>query len=118
MDEHTILTALGAMSDTLGTMALTITHPDDPQALPEPPGSDDIAVYEGQLNAIKEQVDPGYHALLTMSLRDYRAGYPDRAGAYLKDFVEKFMAEPSYSQHFSAQSQSQMDFYLRDLREL
>ncbi|MGQ4807284.1 hypothetical protein NKDENANG_00628 [Candidatus Entotheonellaceae bacterium PAL068K] len=118
MDEHTIVQAVGEMANTLGSMALTITHPDDPLALPEPPGSDEIETYEGHINTLKAQVEASYHPLLNMSLRDYRAGYPDRAGSYLKDFMEKLIERPDYSQTFSAESQSQLDFYLTDLREL
>jgi hypothetical protein len=29
---------------------------------------------------------------MDMSLRDYRGGFPDRAGAYLIEFLEEFMA--------------------------
>lgn len=118
MDEQTIVTALGELTSTLGTLALVSIHPDDPLALPEPPGADEISVYEGHINVLKAQVDPSYHNVLTMSLRDYRGGYPDRAGAYLIEFLEKVSQEPSYSQNFSAESQSKMNFYLADLREL
>ena len=118
MDEQTIVSAVGKLTSTLGTMALVSTHPDDPLALPEPPGADAIAVYEGHINVLKAQVEPSYHNLLSMSLRDYRGGYPDRAGAYLIEFLEKFSQEPSYSQTFSAESQRKMNFCLADLREL
>lgn len=118
MDEQTIVTAIGEMSSTLRTMALVAIHPEDPLALPEPPEPDEVAVYEGHINALKAHVDPSYHNLLTMSLRDYRGGFPDRAGAYLIEFLEKVSQEPSYSQNFSAESQSKMNFSLADLREL
>lgn len=118
MDEQTIVTAIEAVSSTLGTMALVLTHPEDPLALPEPPGSNDIAAYERHLNAVKAQVAPSYHPLLEMSTRDYRGGFPDRAGAYLIDFLQKMMEEPDYHQNFSAESQRKLDFCLRDLREL
>jgi hypothetical protein len=118
MDEHAIVTAIEAVSETLGTMALVLIHPEEPLALPEPPGSDVVDAYEGHLDAISAQVDAGYHNLLEMSKRDFRAGYPDRAGAYLVELLEKIMKEPDYSQKFSAESQGKLDFSLRDLREL
>ncbi len=118
MEEQTVVTAIEAVAETLGTMALVLIHPEDPLALPEPPGSDQVNAYEGHLDAIKGQVDSGYHNLLEMSKRDFRAGYPDRAGAYLVEFLEKLMAEPNYSQNFSAEAQGKLDFSLRDLREL
>lgn len=98
-------------------MALVLIHPEDPLALPEPPGADVTEPYDGHLNAIKAQVAQN-HNLLDMSMRDFRAGYPDRAGAYLVEFLEKLMAEPAYNQNFSADSQAKLDFSLRDLREL
>jgi hypothetical protein len=118
VDEQTIVTAIAEISSTLRTMALVSIHPEDPLALPEPPEADEAAVYEGHINALKAQVDPSYHNLLTMSLRDYRGGFPDRAGAYLIEFLEKFSQEPNYSQNFSAAAQSKMNFSLSDLREL
>ncbi len=113
-----IVTAIEAIAKELGTKALVLIHPEDPLALPEPPGADEIAVYEGHINAIKGQVAQSYDNFLTMSLRDYRAGYPDRTGAYLVNFLEKLMTEPNYSQNFSAESQGKLNFSLRDLREL
>lgn len=118
MDENVIVTAIQAVAETLGTMALVLIHPEDPLALPEPPGPDVVGDYEGHLDAIQRQVAADYHNLLAMSKRDFRAGYPDRAGAYLVDFLEKLMAESDYSQNFSAESQDKLDFSLRDLREL
>lgn len=118
MDEHVVVTAIQAVAETLGTMALVLIHPEDPLALPEPPSADVVSAYEGHFDAIQGQVAEGYHNLLTMSKRDFRAGYPDRAGAYLVEFLEKLTAEPSYGQNFSTDSQGKLDFSLRDLREL
>jgi hypothetical protein len=56
--------------------------------------------------------------LLNTAQRDYKAGCPDRVGAYLVELLEKVQKEPSYAQDFSAESQQQVDFYLTDLREL
>lgn len=117
MDQNVIVTAIETVAETLGTMALVLIHPEDPLALPEPPGADVTATYDGHLDDIKAQVAAN-HNLLEMSKRDFRAGYPDRAGAYLVEFLEKLMAEPDYSQNFSADSQGRLDFSLRDLREL
>lgn len=118
MDEQAIVTSIEAVAETLSTMALVLIHPEDPLAIPEPPESDVVGAYDGHLDTITAQVDAGYHPLLTMSKRDFRAGYPDRAGAYLVEFLEKFMAEPGYSQNFSTASQGKLNFSLRDLREL
>ncbi len=70
------------------------------------------------IQAITARVDPGYQSLLTMSMRDYQAGYPDRAGACLIDFLGKLKEEPDYAQNLSLESQKQVEFYLADLREL
>jgi hypothetical protein len=117
MDEHAFVTAIEAVSSTLGAMALVLIHQEDPLALPEPPAARDVAAYEGHMNAIKAQVAQDYHRFMDMSLRDYRGGFPDRAGAYLIEFLEEFMASSDY-QNFSAASQGKVDFALRDLREL
>lgn len=118
MDENVIVASIEAVAETLGTMALVLIHPEDPLALPEPPGADITAAYDGHLDAIQGQVAADYHNLLEMSKRDFRAGYPDRAGAYLVEFLEKMMEEPDYGQKFSADAQGKLDFSLRDLREL
>src|SRR5437879_11277311 len=87
MEEKTILTELGVAIDTLKTLALVTldienTHP---LALPEPPEPDKVAAYERHMNAICQQVAPRLRPLPAASLRDYRAGFPDRAGSYLRE---------------------------------
>ena len=117
MDEHAFVAAIEAVSSTLGSMALVLIHQEDPLAIPDPPSPGDVSTYEGHINAIKGQVGQDYHRFMDMSLRDYRGGFPDRAGAYLIEFLEGFMASSDY-QNFSAESQGKVDFSLRDLREL
>ena len=118
MEERTILTALGNIVDSLGTLSLVATAPDDPLALPEPPGPQQTAAYEGHVSAIKAQVDAGYHSLLAMSARDYQAGYADRAGLYLLEFLGKLKEAPGYDRTFSAAGQNTLAAYVADLREL
>ena len=118
MEERTILTALGSIVDSLGTLSLVATAPDDPLALPEPPSPEQTAAYEAHVNAVKAQVDASYHDLLAMSVRDYQAGYADRAGLYLLEFLGKLKDEPDYARNFSAEGQSTLATYVADLREL
>ena len=118
MEERTILTAMGNIVDSLGTLSLVATAPDDPLALPEPPSSEQTAAYEAHVDGIKAEVDAGYHNLLTMSVRDYQAGYADRAGLYLLEFLGKLKEEPDYDRNFSAAGQNTLTRYVADLREL
>ena len=118
MEERTILTALGNIVDSLGTLSLVATAPDDPLALPEPPGPEQIAAYETHVSAVKDQVDASYHSLLAMSARDYQAGYADRAGLYLLEFLGKLKEEPDYDRTFSAEGQRTLATCVADLREL
>ncbi len=118
MEERTILTALGNIVDSLGTLSLVATAPDDPLALPEPPGPGQIAAYETHVSAVKDQVDASYHDLLAMSVRDYQAGYADRAGLYLLEFLGKLKEEPDYDRKFSVEGQRTLATYVADLREL
>ena len=118
VEERIVIQALEEMVHTLGALALTATASEDPLALPEPPTADEIATYEAHTAALRTQVAASYHPLLAMSLRDYRAGYPDRAGVYLLEFVEKLKGEEGFTQHFSAASQKQLDSYLAELQEL
>ena len=118
MEERTIITALGNIVDSLGSLSLVATAPNDPLALPEPPGSEQTATYEGHVSLVKAQVDPSYHELLAMSARDYQAGYADRAGLYLLEFLRKLAQEPEYDRNFSADSQRALARYIADLREL
>lgn len=118
MEERTVISALGEIVRTLGALSLVTLQPDDPMALPEPPVPEEIAAYEAHITTITEHVDPSYQPLLAMSLRDYQAGYPDRAGAYLLEFLDKLMVEPDYAQRFSSESQGLLQFYRADLQEL
>lgn len=118
VEERTILTALGNIVDSLGTLSLVATAPDDPLSLPEPPGPEQTAAYEAHVSAIKAQVDAGYHDLLAMSIRDYQAGYADRAGLYLLEFLGKLKKEPDHDRSFSAEGQRTLATYVADLREL
>jgi hypothetical protein len=118
VEERTILTALGNIVDSLGTLSLVATAPDDPLALPEPPAPEQVAVYETHVSAIKAQVAASYHSLLGMSVRDYQAGYADRAGLYLLEFLGKLKEEPDYDRNFSAGGQRTLATYIADLREL
>ena len=118
MEERTILTAMGNMVDSLGTLSLVATAPDDPLALPEPPNAEQTAAYEAHVSTIKVQMDVSYHDLLAMSVRDYQAGYADRAGLYLLEFLSKLKEEPDYDRNFSAEGQNTLATYVADLREL
>lgn len=118
MEERTILTALGNIVESLGTLSLVATAPDDPLALPEPPSPAQTAAYEAHVSVIKAQVDANYHSLLAMSVRDYQAGYADRAGLYLLEFLGKIREEPDYDRNFSAEGQQILATYVADLREL
>jgi len=117
MDENVLVTAIEAVANTLGAMALVLIHQEDPLALPEPPDSSDVAAYEGSMDTIKANVPETYHRFMDMSLRDYKGGFPDRAGAYLIEFLEGFMQDSAY-QGFSQESKNKLDFAMRDLREL
>ena len=118
MEERTIVTALGNMVDSLGRLSLVAIAPDEPLALPEPPGSEQTAAYEAQADLLKAQVDARYHDLLGMSARDYQAGYADRAGLYLLEFLRKLAEEPDYDRNFSEESQRALARNVADLREL
>ena len=118
MEERTIVTALGNMVESLGTLSLVAIAPDDPLALPEPPGAEQTATYEAQAGLVKAQVDASYHDLLAMSTRDYQAGYADRAGLYLLEFLRKLAEEANYARDFSEESQRALARYVADLREL
>lgn len=118
MEERTILTALGNIVDSLGTLSLVATAPDDPLALPEPPNAEQTAAYEAHVRSVEGQVDASYHDLLAMSVRDYQAGYADRAGLYLLEFLGNLKEEPDYDRNFSAEGQRTLATYVADLREL
>lgn len=118
MNEDTFITALSGISNTLSQLSLHATEPDDPMAFPEPRSEAEISVFSGQLEVLRSQSPESHHSLLTTTLRDYKAGYSDRCGAYLVEFIEKLQAEPSYAQGISTDGQSKVNFYLIDLREL
>ena len=106
MEERTIISALGNMVESLGTLSLVAIAPDDPLALPEPPGAEQTATYEAQAGVVRAQVDASYHDLLAMSTRD------------LLEFLRKLPEEPDYARDFSEESQRALARYVADLREL
>jgi hypothetical protein len=117
VEERTIITALQEIARTLGALALVASYPDDPLALPEPPTPDEVAAYDAHITAIRAQVDASYHPLLAMSLRDYRAGYADRASAYLVEFLDKLKGEADFKR-WPPESQRQLESCLTALRDL
>ena len=117
MDEQSFLAALQEITEELGQLALEATEPDDPLAFPEPRDADEIAAFNSQLDKIQNQVDAQYHSLLKTARRDYGAGYPDRVGAYLVEFLGKLEADPGY-QSFSDAGKQQVANNLVDLKEL
>jgi hypothetical protein len=118
VDQQIIVTAMKELSTTLSTMALVLTLAEDPIAIPEPPASEEVSAYAAKITAVKENVSATYYPLLDASLRDYQAGYPDRAGAYLTEFLGKLVEEPTYSQNFSPASQNQLRGCVMELREV
>ncbi len=120
MEEKTILTELGVAIDTLKTLALVTLDIEDthPLALPEPPPPDNVAAYERHMNAICQQVAPRLWPLPAASLRDYQAGFPDRAGSYLLELVNQLLREPEYATAFSPAAQKRLQGCVMDLREL
>jgi hypothetical protein len=120
MDEQTILAELGPAIHSLKTLALVALDMEDahPLALPEPPGPDQVAAYERHMTAIAQQVNPHHRALLNASLRDYRGGFPDRAGNYLRELVTRFVEDPEYASAFSPAAQSRLKSFMADVQEL
>jgi hypothetical protein len=120
MEETAILTELGVAIDTLKKLALVSLDVEEahPLALPEPPAPDKVAAYERHMNALSQQVAPPLRPLPAASLRDYRAGFPDRAGSYLLDLVNQIMREPEYAATFSPAAQKRLQGCVMDLREL
>ena len=120
MEAKVILTELGAAIDTLKTLALVTLDVEEshPLALPEPPAPDKVAAYEQHMTAICQQVAPPLWSLPAASLRDYRAGFPDRAGSYLLELVNQLLREPEYAAAFSPAAQKRLQGCLMDLREL
>ena len=120
MDEQTILAELGPAIHSLKTLALVALDMEDahPLALPEPPEPDQVAAYEQHMTAIAQQVNPRHRALLNASLRDYRGGFPDRAGKFLQELVTSFLEDPEYSSAFSLASQQRLKGFMADLQEV
>ena len=120
MDEKTIFAELGPAINKLRTLALVALDMEDahPLALPEPPEPDNVAAYERHMKAIAQQVNPRHRALLDASLRDYKCGFPDRAGNYLRELVTRCIEDPEYASAFSPAAQSQLKSCLADLQEL
>jgi len=120
MDEQTILEELAPAINSLKTLALVALDMEDahPLALPEPPEPDKVAAYERQMTAIAQQVNPRHRALLNASLRDYRSGFPDRAGNFLQDLVTSLLEDPEYASAFSPAAQKRLKGFIADLREV
>jgi len=120
MDEQTILTELEPVIHSLKTLALVALDMEDahPLALPEPPEPGQVAVYERHITAIAQQVNPRHQALLNASLRDYRGGFPDRAGKFLQELVTSFLEAPEYASVFSPASQQRLKGFMADLQEV
>src|SRR5262249_25170214 len=120
MDEKAILTELRAAIDTLKTLALVTLNTEEshPLALPEPPAPDKVAAYERHMNTVSQQAAPKLRPLPAASLRDYRAGFPDRAGSYLLELVNQLLREPEYAAALSPDAQKRLQGFVMDLREL
>jgi hypothetical protein len=120
MDESTVLKDLRGAIDSLRTLMLVAldTEESHPLALPEPPEPDQVAAYEQHMSAITQQVSSSHQPLLAKSLRDYQAGFPDRAGTYLQELVGKFLEDPEYATAFSPAARPQLERCLTELREL
>ena len=120
MDERIVLKELQDAIDTLRTLALVALDMEEshPLALPEPPESHRVAAYEQHMNAITQHVAESHRPLLAKSLRDYRAGFPDRAGSYLFELVGKFLQDQEYATAFSPTARRQLEEYLTALSEL
>jgi len=120
MEEKALVTELADAIDTLKTLALVAldienTHP---LALPEPPAQDKVAAYERHMNALSQQVAPRLRPLPAASLRDYRAGFPDRAGSYLLELVNQLLREPESDSALSPAARKRLQGCVMDLREL
>src|SRR5262245_55501473 len=103
MNEQTVLAELAPAINSLKTLSLIALDMEDahPLALPEPPEPDKVASYERQMNTVAQQVNPRHRTLLEASLRDYRSGFPDRAGNYLQELVTRLLEDPEYASAFS-----------------
>jgi hypothetical protein len=120
MDESTVLQELRVAIDTLKSLALVALDVEEshPLALPEPPAPEKVAAYEQHMSALTQHVSASHRPLLTKSLRDYQAGFPDRAGSYLQELVGKLLQDPEYATAFSPTARRQLQGYLVHLREV
>jgi hypothetical protein len=120
MDESTVLQELRVAIDTLKNLALVALDLEEshPLALPEPPTPEKVAAYEQHMRALTQHVSASHQPLLTKSLRDYQAGFPDRAGSYLQELVGKLLEDPEYATAFSPTARRQLQGYLVHLREV
>lgn len=117
MDEKVIIAELTPAINALRTLSLVALDLEDPHpmALPELPEADKVATYERQMNAIAAQVSPRHRGLLEASARDYRCGFPDRAGIYLQELLTHFVEDPEYASAFSSAVQSRLKMFMRSL---
>jgi hypothetical protein len=118
VEERTTLTELEAAINTLKALALVTLEAEEPLAIPEPPEPEEVAEYEQHMAAITAQVAPNHQPLLAASLRDYKAGFPDRAGLHLSDLVNRFLQEPEYATAFSPAARKRLEGIIIGLREL
>ena len=70
------------------------------------------------MSALTPHVSASHRPLLSKSLRDYQAGFPDRAGSYLQELVGKLLQDPEYATAFSPTARQQLAGYLVHLREV
>ena len=119
VEERTILTALGNIVDSLGTLSLVATAPDDPLALPEPPSAEQTAAYEAHVNADRgRRWTRATTTCWPCRCATIRRATPTEPGLYLLEFLGKLKEEPDYNRNFSAEGQRTLATYVADLREL
>lgn len=117
MDENAVLAELTPAINALRTLSLVALDLEDPHpmALPELPEADKVATYERQMNAVAAQVHPQHRGLLEASARDYRCGFPDRAGIYLQELLTHFTQDAEYTSAFSDATQRRLKMLMRSL---
>jgi hypothetical protein len=118
MNEQAVITALSSTAKTLKSLALVALDEDDPMAFPEPPEPGKIAEYEQHISTISAEVSPGHRPLLAASLRDYKAGFADRAGIYLLDFVKRLLQDPEYAKSMSPAGRQKIEACRQELADL
>lgn len=116
MNEQTIVSAFENLVPTIAALAVAALDESEPLAFPEPPPTEDTNAYTGYIAALQGQLAQSYHPLLALSLRDYKAGFPDRAGLPLVEVLEKIIAEPAFK-NFSAAGQQKLQHALGELRQ-